>query len=189
MRKNYKYEKILSVSANLMSQKGFRGVSFQEIAERSKLPKSSLFYYFRNKEELLLRILEGPFDECYRNFQKIAQNDKLGPKEKLYKAIENHLSLLIEHRPNSIIFLNELRSLSAKNRRIHFLTEIKKYEKGFEKIIVEMKKEGYFEAINSKSVVFGILGMLNWVMRWYRNDGPLTIEEITADFYRMLTKG
>ena len=188
MRNNNKYKKILSVSTNLMSKKGFNGVSLQQIADKTRINKSNIFYYFKNKEELLLRILEKPFDEFYRNFQKIVQNNELNPKEKLYKVILNHLTLLIEYRTNSNIFLNELKFLSAKNQRIHFLANIRSYDKGFEKIVVEMKKEGYFEGINSKSVTFGILGMLNWVMKWYRSDGPLTIEQISTDFYRMITK-
>ena len=187
MRKKNKYEKILSVSANLISEKGFNGVSFQQIADKMKVNKSSLFYYFRNKEELLLRILEIPFDEFYGNFQEIIGNNELEPEEKFKKAIDNHLTLLIEYRANVNIFLNELGCLSMKNQRIH-MRRIWEYEKGFEKIIVEMETKGYFNGLDPKIVTFGILGMLNWVIRWYEKRGPLTIKEISNTFYRMITK-
>lgn len=188
MRENNKYEKILAVATNLVNRKGFNGVSLQEIADKMKLHKSSLFYYFRNKEELLLRILEKPFDEFWRNFENIVQNDQLRPEEKLKKAIENHLTLLIQYQANSNIFLNELRCLSPKNQRMHFLSKIKSYEKGFENIITEMKRDGYFDGEDPRLVTFGILGMLNWVIRWFRRDGRLTINQICDGFYQMITR-
>ena len=187
MKKNNQYDHILSVAANLISQKGFNGVSFQQIADKTKLHKSSLFHYFKNKEELLLRILEIHFDKFYVNFQAIVSNHELEPEEKLRKAIDNHLTLMITYRANGNIFISELENLSIKNRRI-YLIRIREYENNFQRIIAEMQTKGYFDGLDQKIVAFGILGMLNWVTRWYKKSGPLTIEEISNIFYRMVTK-
>jgi len=184
-RKQNQYERILLASASLMSQMGFKGVSLQQIADKIGLHKSSLFHYFNNKEELLLRILEKPFDQFYHDFQKIIGDKELKPEEKLRKAIYGHLELLMEYDDNVSIFLNDLKSLSEKNRKIH-LAKIKKYEEDFEEIVRGMKKEGFFKGLDPKIVTFGILGMVNWVTRWFRPNGPLTIEEISDIFYRML---
>jgi len=71
---------------------------------------------------------------------------------------------------------------------MHFLSKIKSYEKGFENIITEMKRDGYFEGEDPRLVTFGILGMLNWVIRWFRRDGRLTINQICDGFYQMITR-
>jgi len=187
MRRKDQCKKILSVSIDLISQKGFNGISFQEFGDKTRLHKSSLFHYFKSNEELLFRILERWFDKFYDNFQEIIGNHEVRPEEKLRKAVDNHLTLLVEYRANVNIFLNELRSLSRKHQKMH-LMKIKKYEKDFEKIIVEMKTEGYFNGLDSKIVGFGILGMLNWVSRWVESSGRLAIKEISDIFYRMVTK-
>jgi AcrR family transcriptional regulator len=184
--KTNQYERILSISESLMSQKGYKGVSFQQIADKVGLHKSSLFHYFDNKEELLLRILERPFNEFYADFQKIMRDKELRSDEKLKKAINSHLSLLMDYEDNVRIFLNELKNLSGKNRRIH-LMKIREYEEGFQEIVEGMKKEGFFKGLDPKIVTYGILGMINWVTRWFRRDGPLAIGEISDIFYRMLT--
>ena len=44
---------ILAVAARLFSERGVVGTSMAEIATRSGLQQSSLYYYFRNKEQLL----------------------------------------------------------------------------------------------------------------------------------------
>jgi AcrR family transcriptional regulator len=188
MKKGNQYEKILRISANLISQKGYHGVSLQQIANKTRLHKSSLFHYFKNKEELILRILEASVDKASASLEKLVGNNELSPEEKLKKAIEEHLtSLLTEHRANATIYLNELRGLSRKNQK-EYLTKRKRYQKDFEKIIEGMKGEGYFHGLDPKIVTAGILGMLNWTTRWYKKTGPLTIQEISDHFYGMVTK-
>lgn len=184
--RNNKYEIILGSSAKLISQKGYKTVSLQEIANKVGLHKSTLFHYFKNKEKLLRCILEKSVDQVNVTLQQIIQNRELTPEEKLREAIGNHLTLLIEHFDNVNIYLNELRSLSKKNQ-VRYLQKRRRYEKDFEKIVVEMKKNGYFHGLNTKIVTYGILGMLNWVAKWYRSDGPLSIQEVTNIFYRMLS--
>jgi AcrR family transcriptional regulator len=44
---------ILAVAARLFSERGVVGTSMAEIASRSGLQQSSLYYYFRNKQQLL----------------------------------------------------------------------------------------------------------------------------------------
>ena len=185
MGKQNRREEILSVSARLISQNGFNGTSFQEIADNTGLNKSSLFHYFKNKEELLARILEKAVLEVYSNLEKIVTNDALSPEEKLEKAFHNHLTSLIEHFDTINIYLNEIRHLSRKNQKI-YLDKRKKYEIDFERIIVEMKAKGYFHGLDSKIVTFGILGMLNWCVKWLNGDGPLTVKEVSDIFSRMI---
>ena len=180
-----KYDRILSVSSKLISRKGYNGTSFQEIANKVGLGKSSLFHYVKNKEELLLRILEKNIDEVNINLRKIINNNRLEPEEKLKEAFENHLALLIKYSDNVTIYLNELGNLSKKNQLI-YLNKRKKYGEEFQKIVVELKKKGYFEGLNEKIIVLGLLGMLNLVVKWYKKDGPLTINEISNIFYRTI---
>ena len=184
MKKN-KYEKILSLAPKLIAREGYEGTSFQEIANEVGLHKSTLFYYFKNKEELLLKILQKPIDEVNLNLRKIINNKKLKPEEKLRMAIHNHLKLLTEYIDNVNIYLNETRSLSRKNQLI-YLEKRKKYAKDFMEIVKEMKGCGYFNGLNTKIVTFGLLGMLNWTVKWYKEDGHLTVDTITNIFSEMI---
>ncbi len=184
MRDN-KYEKILVASARLISQQGFKEASLQKIADKVGLHKSTFFHYFNSKEELLLRILEKSVDEVNTNLERIINISELESKEKLRRAIENHLTLLTQHFDNVNIYLNELRGLSRKNQAV-YLKKRKKYEKNIRKIIEEMKKERCFAGLDTKIVTFGLLGMLNWVAKWYKKEGSLDVKELSNIYYRML---
>ena len=185
--KSRKHRKILSVAARLISKKSFKGTSLQEIADKVGLHKSTLFHYFKNKEELLLEILTEGVDEVSSNLKKIIAEKELAPEEKLKKAIGSHLALLSEHFDTVNIYLNDFRSMSKKNQPL-YLDKRKEYQRNFEKIIVEMKKNGYFKGLDTKIVTFGLLGMLNWTVKWYHPGGSLKATEIGDIFYRMVTK-
>jgi hypothetical protein len=66
------------------------------------------------------------------------------------------------------------------------LKKRKKYAKDFMEIVKEMKVKGYFNGLNTKIVTFGLLGMLNWTVKWYKKDGNLTVETITNIFSEMI---
>jgi TetR/AcrR family transcriptional regulator len=55
---NTNAEKILDVSWKLFQQKGYRGVSMDDICLQAGITKPTLYYYFHNKEELFARVLE-----------------------------------------------------------------------------------------------------------------------------------
>lgn len=180
-----KYEKILLVAANLIAKKGYDGTSFQDIADDVGLHKSSLFHYFKNKEELLLEILEMPIEEVDKSLEKIIANKKLTPEEKLKRAIHSHLSILTKYFDNVTVYLNEVRSLSKLNQAF-YIQKRKKYEKNFQRIIAEMKTKGYFNGCDLKITTFGLLGMLNWVAKWYKKDGPLSAKKVGDTFCKII---
>ena len=186
MRGN-KYEIILAEAACLIWHKGYAGTSFQEIADAVGIHKSTLFHYFKNKEELLLRILERSIEDVYANLELIANDGALQPEDKLEKAIQNHLNMLVRYFDNINVYINEFTSLSEKNRVV-YLKKRKKYEHDFQKIIMEMQAVGYYSQLNPKIVTFGILGMQNWVAKWFRLDGVIAINEVSQVLYRMVTQ-
>jgi AcrR family transcriptional regulator len=176
-----KEAQILSVAASLMSKKGFAGTSFQDIADKVGLHKSTLFHYYKNKEELLLSILETSIDEVSDRLQEIVADNQIGPEDKLRLAIDNHVGTLIKYLDNVNVFLNELRCLSEGHRAI-YLEKRKKYQVAFQKIVMEMKKKKYFKGCDPKVTTLGLLGMMNWIPKWYRESGPLSKEEIVDVF-------
>jgi AcrR family transcriptional regulator len=53
-----KREAVLKTAAHLFLEQGYRRTSLSELATRLKITKPALYYYFRNKEEILV--------ECYK---------------------------------------------------------------------------------------------------------------------------
>jgi len=53
---------ILDIAWPLFQQKGYRGLSLDELCERCGLTKPTLYYYFQSKENLYLQVLKRQID-------------------------------------------------------------------------------------------------------------------------------
>ena len=182
-------ERIIKVAGRLMSQKGYKGASLQEISNLVGIHKTTIFHYFKNKEELLLSVLKIGIADVTRQLELIIEDDKLSPEEKLRQAIFIHLDSMVKHLDNVNVYHSEIRFLSKKNRR-KYLDTRKYYASRFEQIIREIKEsdDRYFNGLDTKIVNFGILGMCNWVVKWFKKSGPFHIKEIADIFYKMIIR-
>ena len=182
-------ERILTATTQLMSEKGFKGTSLQEVADRVGIHKSTLFHYFKNKEELLLTILEIGISQATIDLESIFASKGLSPKKKLEKAICSHIESLAKYKDNVNIYHTEIRFLSKRNQ-LKYLGIRKRYASLFERLIAQVKRGDHkvFKGMDTRIVAFGVLGMCNWVVKWLRVDGPLSPEDIGKTFYRMITK-
>ena len=72
------------------------------------------------------------------------------------------------------------RSLAAQKDR---------YDKGVERIVAEGIRAGVFRDVPPRLVVFAILGMVNWVHKWYNPRGRWGAEEISAAFLSLIEGG
>jgi AcrR family transcriptional regulator len=60
---NANMENILDISWKLFQLKGFRGISMDEICLQCEITKPTLYYYFKDKEDLFARVLVHKLEE------------------------------------------------------------------------------------------------------------------------------
>ncbi|TDA68769.1 MAG: TetR/AcrR family transcriptional regulator [Clostridia bacterium] len=169
---------ILDVAGRLFQEKGFKATSMEDIARQVGMLKGSLYYYFPSKEDLLYEVLMSGLDETVPVAEAIRKSN-LPPLEKLRKLIENHIvSLLTKHKKAPIIFLYEKGSL-GEQRRDTYMRRRDQYEQVFRDIVEECKQAGCIKVrLDTKIIVFAILGLSNWTVHWYNEKGPWTPEDV-----------
>ena len=64
-----------------------------------------------------------------------------------------------------------------------------RYENVLRDLIEKGIKDGEFRAVDPKLAVFGILGAINWIARWYRPEGALHAAELGDRFADYLIGG
>ena len=185
---NPKADEIISVACSLFSRKGYSATSLKEIADQVGLHKTSLFHYFRNKEEILMEVMDKGLREYVDVLDDPAIDPNLKAEEKLWVALEKQVSVICKYKDYINVGLNEIKSLSPGNRE-KYNAKRKQYGKRFEQIILEIQGDygsGLFKGLNFKIVNLGILGMCNWIINWYKEDGPLGPKEISEIFFDVL---
>jgi AcrR family transcriptional regulator len=185
-----KREEIIQFASRLFSLKGYNATSLQDIAAEVGLHKTSLFHYFKNKEEILMEVMEISFKEYTDILNDSVKNGTISAEEKFRLALEEQVSVICKYKHYINVALNEIKSLTPENRGKYTRTR-NDYGKHFEKIIREVQadeKSSLFKGIDQKIITLGILGMCNWIIKWYRKDGPLTPKEISDIFFKMITE-
>lgn len=182
--------KIVAVAANLMGKKGYKAVSLDEITRRVGIHKTTFFHYFKNKEELLLEVLKCGIAEVTADLVQLVEANEITPIEKLKIAITNHLRISSRYIDNVNVYHTEIPFLSSKNRRDYLLTR-KSYADLFEKILIQITDDDsqHFQKMDTRIVTYGILGMCNWVSKWFKTSGRLTIDDIAITFFNMIMPG
>ena len=110
---------ILIAAKEIFQQKGMAGARMQEIADKAKINKALLHYYYRSKQLLFEAVFKSAFSLLAPQLNKVL-NDDSDLFEKIRKFIENYVSFVIKHPylPNFVIqelnknpeFVQKLRS-------------------------------------------------------------------------------
>jgi AcrR family transcriptional regulator len=182
-----KERQILDVARRVFREKGYHAASMQEIAHAVGLQKGSLYYYISGKQELLFRIFDEAIGSMNRQLEAI-RTMPASPVERLRKAIAAHTVAIADHPDTLGIVLRETRVLSP-SQRDHIDEQRRHYERLLEGILVEGIKAGQFRELDARLITYALLGMTNWVHRWYNPEGRLSAEEIAAVFSDLLLHG
>lgn len=180
-------EGILEAAARIFGEKGFHAASMSDIAEAVNLQKASLYYHFSSKQEILIAILDYALDLINSRLELVLAQP-LSPDEKLRQAMVSYLQTIAENRNLSAVLLLELRSLDPELKARHAYRR-EKFERLWRDLIIEGKQAGVFNSIDPSMTGRAILGVMNWTVTWYRNDGPSTATEIANQFADLLLEG
>ena len=114
----------------------------------------------------------------------------LGPRanahDKLRALIRHHFEVLLGPYSDFIpVMLYEWRSLSPE-QRADVMTQKDRYESVWVPVLRALHRSGQIKAKPTTARLL-IFGALHWAVQWYSADGPLTLDEITAQAMTLFT--
>lgn len=186
-KKSISSEGILTIATQLFSRKGYRGTTIEDISKRLKVSKPALYYYFRNKIEILKSLHSRAFEELTSSSEKIINRNV--PVDKKFKNfIENHVKVVAENVELVKIFFREEREFPR-----NVLDEMREKRKGYQRILVKLYKKGVrnelFRDIDPEMAVYLILGACNWIQMWYSRNGRLKKDKLAKLVSNFLCNG
>ena len=185
-----KLDKLLSASAALMASRGFSQTSIRDVASETGFSLGGMYYYFKNKEDLLFLIQEKTFGALLE-MQEQAVAAGGTPAARLQRLIKNHLAYFISHFNELKVCTYELESLQgdryenvAQLRRRYFLC--------MARVVGEMDGVNADQVEHDRRVrhrTLFIFGMLNWVFMWYDPEKDDPVEKLGAEMVAMVMNG
>ena len=181
-----KKEDILRSASLVIARNGYQNATMEDIAAELLMTKGSLYYYFKNKEELLYEchelILSGAMERLEALFL-----ENLSSKEKMQKAIKIHVDLVIKEK-EVFNLIGKPEQIFSEENIWKVLQKRDEYAGIFDKMINEGVAEGEFVIHQKKMARMIILGAANWVQVWYSPEGKYTKEEVEEIYAEYLLK-
>ena len=179
---------VVAAAAKVFRTKGYHAASVQDIADAVGILKGSLYHHVKSKEDLLYLIVKEPIARIYETLTEIVDSD-VPAGEKLRRAIVAHLEAFDEHYPHLFVYLREREEMKRRFRE-QFKLSPKQYERCWQQILREGVKSGEFRPdLDVPVVSYGLLGMLNWLYKWYDPRGRLGVREVAEQFATLALAG
>jgi AcrR family transcriptional regulator len=177
---------ILKSAAAAFRRLGYHGATVEEIAAALHMKKGNLYYYFRNKEEILFACHQYSLDRLLAILDEI-ERSPITPEQKLRQLIRSFVHTILDELHGTALGL-DLEALSPAHLRT-VIARRDRFDKGMREVLKEGIRSGTFVYADAKLLSFAILGAVNWIPRWYSPNGPSTSEEIAERFADYLIAG
>ena len=179
-------EQILQEIAKLMYEKGYEKTSMREISRSSNISKPGLYYHFENKQEILFSIIN---DFLEKNILELKNDLKKceTPEERLFCIINSHIQAFVRQPAQTKVVIYEIHSLSTE-----YSKKLKPKQRELTNIIKKelstiMSETGVEFDINV--MTFCLLGILAWIIQWYKPKGKVKPDKLAADICRFFSNG
>lgn len=177
---------ILKSAAAAFRRRGYHGASVDEIASALAMTKGNLYYYFRNKEEILFACHEYSLDLLLRLLDDVRAEGR-PPEQQLRRLVLGFVHLILDELHGTALTL-DLQALSPPLLR-KVIARRDVVDKGIRRIIQQGMDEGHFAPGDPKMIAFAMMGAVNWIAKWYDPAGPMTSDAIGEAFADYLIGG
>jgi len=183
-------EDILKKATELFDRQGYANTSLDDIARAVGIAREGIYYYFKNRAEILLHIIEPRSLALIQGLRAIMEARDKGYADKLHDAVRNHLEQFDLHCLEMTVSLRDGHLEDARSVRAVMARIWKEYEALWTRLVAEGQRAGEFRGMGDpKMLAFGILGMCNWLARWYDPKKGVPISELVESYTGLVGQG
>jgi len=179
--------RLLREAAGLFRDKGYERTTVRDLAAAVGIQSGSLFHHFRTKEEILKAVMVETIRLNTALMQAaVAAADT--HQDKLRALIRTELESINGQTGEAMaVLVFEWRSLSEAAR-----AEVLELRDIYEALWLDV-----LGALNDEKVVLAdpfvvrrmLTGALSWTVTWYRQDGGLSLDDLTSQVMAMMRLG
>jgi TetR/AcrR family transcriptional regulator, cholesterol catabolism regulator len=179
-------DSLLRTTARLFQEKGYAAVTLRSIAAEAGVTTGSLYYYFSDKEQIVLEILDTGHKRIHEEVKRAIETlpPEAGRAAKIRAGVRAHVAALFE--PGSF---------PAANIRIyahvpqHLRDAVRPGRRAYERFWTELLSNASpVSSIPAHHLAMFFFGAANWTFEWHRADRE-SLEKISDDLASLLLGG
>ena len=162
-----KLKAILSEAASLFNHQGTRGTTLDDIAQRLGLNKTSLYYYVKNKDELIYRCYLNSCNKIEKIIEQANEGNEAG-LDRLTRFVELYFNawseIALGHSPHYAI-LWEIPAL-AEDHRKDVAARYSRLFKQVRQMVKAGNADGSLKVSDPTSAALAVFGLSQQAMLW-----------------------
>ena len=178
-------DRVLKAAAHCFNQKGYSGTSLKNVADMLGLTDPALYYYVKNKEELVYLCYVRAADIGREAMEQAIAEGGNG-LEQVRTYLRYHIESMVGKR-GPIAIMSEIPSLMPKHRD-EVLELSRQHSIAFEIVLQRGIDDGSIRECNVRMTGNAIMGSINWISKWFHGDES-TAAKVVAEFPTILSRG
>jgi AcrR family transcriptional regulator len=170
---------ICRTAARIFRDRGFDATAVSEIARALRMTKAGLYHYFPSKEAMLFEIMRFGLERMEAEVIGPASRVR-APEARLRQMLVHHARIITRAEGAVAQLFDEQRALPASMRKVVNELE-RRYFHLVRDTLAEIRKSGRLRDVDLSVAALSLIGMIQWMPRWFRPEGRLTTDQAAKE--------
>jgi AcrR family transcriptional regulator len=177
---------VIRTAARAFNQRGYHNASLDDVASMLGVTKPTLYYYVRNKDELLFEC----FQTGLRPIRAAVRASRAGgspARERLTRVLLRYAEAIASDYGGCMVRAEDLNLSADLHARVKSL--MSEVDQGLRRLLRAGMADGSIARCDPKLTAFALAGALNWIAHWYRDRQALDASEVARNFVELFELG
>ena len=177
---------VLSTAAQMFNERGFHATSLDDIAARLQVSKPTLYYYVKNKDEILLECVKKGLHLILEGIEASRQAGG-NAVDQLRACMQVYADIVTQPFGMCIIRIGDEEVPEPSRTELRRMKS--EIDQAFRRLVAQGVQEGTLAPCDPKMTAFVIAGALSWIGRWYQSGGEYTAAQVAEQCIGTLMHG
>lgn len=179
-------EAVVATAARLFNRNGYYATTLDDVAEELHVTKAALYYYIKDKDEILFECQQQALKSMQDALDEIRQHD-LSVRERLEHFLKSYAETLSEDYGKCLIRTG-IRQLKPESQA-KALPVVRQLDEELLKLVEEGIANGELRAGSARLIRNFIYGAFQGLTMWFNPEGEFSIEDVTSSYWDILSQG
>ncbi|MGE0727131.1 MAG: TetR/AcrR family transcriptional regulator [Acidimicrobiia bacterium] len=183
-------EEILAIAASIFARKGVANTTVRDIAKDAGMLSGSLYHYFQSKEEMLDEIIRNALDPDIAADAALAASEDLEPRAAVRELFQRGMMFAADHPDIHVIVTDSSKEFVGTAAFELVRQRDRAIRHAWRRVLDRGVEAGAFRPDLDTDLAWqAMIAVVVNVGRWYRPNGPYSMEQIADTMARLFLEG
>jgi AcrR family transcriptional regulator len=181
-----KRDAVILTAARAFNNHGYHNTSLDDIASELEVTKPTLYYYVKNKQQLLFECFRTGLEPIRAAFSDVGHSRQCA-RERLTVVLLRYAEAIASEFGWCMVRAEDLNLSPELQADVKALKS--EIDQGIRRLLREGIADKSIAACDPKMTAFALAGALNWIAHWYRDNQALKPADIAQAFVDIFDHG